>query len=54
MQCAMKEHRKVEELENTVATPAAMVKEQASKIQRVNAELQLQRPATRVVKSRDD
>ena len=50
----LKEHRKVEELENTVATLAAMVKKQASQIQKVSAQLQLQRPATRVVKGRGD
>src|SRR5207249_169459 len=32
----LKEHRTVEELENTVATLAAMVKEQASQIQKVS------------------
>jgi Chaperone of endosialidase len=41
----LKEHGKVQELENTVANLAATVKEQASQLQKVSAELQMQRPA---------
>jgi hypothetical protein len=41
----LKEHGKVQELENTVAKLAATVKEQASQLQKVSAELQMHRPA---------
>jgi hypothetical protein len=45
----LKEHRKVEELEGTVATLAAIVKEQASQIQKVSAQLEVSKPAPQTV-----
>jgi hypothetical protein len=41
----LKEHRKVEKLEATVASLAATVKEQASQIQKVSAQLELSKLA---------
>ena len=41
----LKEHRKVETLEATVARLAATVEEQAAQIQKVNAKLELSKPA---------
>ena len=41
----LKAHRKVEELEGAVASLAAMVKEQAAQIQKVSAELELNKAA---------
>ena len=37
----LKEHEKVEQLESTVATLAATVKEQAAEIQKVSAQLRI-------------
>jgi hypothetical protein len=48
----LKEHRKVEELEGTVAGLAATVKEQASQIQKVSAQLEASKPTLRVVNNR--
>jgi len=45
----LKEHRKVETLEATVARLAATVEEQASQIQVMNAELELSKPALTTV-----
>ena len=45
----LKEHRKVQELEATVAGLAATVKEQASQIQKVSAQIEASRPAPQVV-----
>jgi hypothetical protein len=45
----LKEHRKVEKLEATVATLAATVKEQAVQIQKVSAEVRINKPAVKVV-----
>lgn len=41
----LKEHGKVEKLEATVSSLAATVKEQASQIQKVSAQLELNKPA---------
>jgi len=45
----LKEHRKVEKLEATVAGLAATVKQQASQIQKVSAQLEASKPASQVV-----
>jgi trimeric autotransporter adhesin len=45
----LKEHKKVEELEATVASLAAAVKEQAAQIQKVSAQLEVSKPAPQVV-----
>jgi hypothetical protein len=45
----LKEHKKVEELEATVASLATAVKEQAAQIQKVSAHLELNKPAPRTV-----
>jgi hypothetical protein len=45
----LKEHKKVEQLEGTVASLAATVKEQASQIQKVTAQIQMSKPASKVV-----
>ena len=45
----IKEHSKVQELEATVAGLAATVKEQASQIQKVSAQLEVSKPAAQVV-----
>jgi hypothetical protein len=45
----LKEHRKVEELEGTVATLATTVREQAAQIQKVNAQLEVSKPAGQTV-----
>ena len=45
----LKEHRKTEKLEATVASLIATVKEQAAQIQKVSAQLEASRPAPRVV-----
>jgi hypothetical protein len=45
----LKEHKKVEALEGTVATLAATVKEQAAQIQKVSAQLEVSRPASQTV-----
>jgi hypothetical protein len=44
----LKEHRKVEQLETTVASLAAAVKEQAVQLQRVSAENGINKPAAKV------
>jgi hypothetical protein len=49
----LKEHRKVEELEATVAGLAATVKEQSTQIQKVSAQLEASRPAPQVSENRD-
>jgi hypothetical protein len=46
---ALEEHRKVEKLEATVAGLVATVKEQASQIQKVSAQLELSKPAPQTV-----
>jgi hypothetical protein len=45
----LKEHKKVEKLESVVASLAATVKEQASQIQKVSAQLEASKPAPQVV-----
>ncbi len=45
----LKEHRKVQELEGTVASLVATVKEQAAQIQRVSAQIQLSKEAPQTV-----
>jgi hypothetical protein len=45
----LKEHKKVEQLEGTIATLAATVKEQAAQIQKVSAELEVSKPAPKTV-----
>jgi hypothetical protein len=45
----LKEHKKVQNLEATVATLAATVKEQATQIQKVSAQLEMSKPAPHVV-----
>jgi hypothetical protein len=45
----LKAHKKVEELEGTVASLAATVKEQAAQIQKVSTQLQVSKPAPQVV-----
>jgi hypothetical protein len=47
----LKEHKKVEQLDATVANLMASVKEQASQIQKVSAQFQMNKPAPRIVKS---
>ena len=44
-----KQQKRIAELENTVARLVATVKEQASQIEKVSAQLELQKPAGRVV-----
>jgi hypothetical protein len=48
----LKEHRKVQQLEDTVATLAATVKEQATQIERVSAQVEAARPAPQMVQNR--
>jgi Chaperone of endosialidase len=45
----LKEHKKVEQLEGTVASLAATVKEQVAQIQKVSAQLEMSKPAAKVV-----
>jgi len=45
----LKEHRKVQELEKGMAAVAAQFKEQAAQIQRVSAQVEMNRPTTQVV-----
>ena len=45
----LKEHRKVEELENAVAALVTTVKEQASQIQKVSAQLELEKASAQTV-----
>jgi hypothetical protein len=45
----VKEHKKVEQLEDTIASLAATVKEQASQIHKVSAQLQLSKPTPQTV-----
>jgi hypothetical protein len=47
----LKEHRKVEQLEATVASLVTTVKEQASEMQRVRAQLEVSKPAPQTVLS---
>jgi len=49
----LKEHKKTEKLEATVASLIATVKEQAAQIQRVSAQLEASKPAPQVVKNTD-
>jgi hypothetical protein len=44
----LKEHKKVEDLEATVASLTATVKEQAAQIQNVSAKLEMSRPVSQV------
>jgi len=46
---ALKQQKRITELENTVARLAAMVKEQAAQIQKVSAQLEVSKPAAKVV-----
>jgi len=46
----LKEHRKVQQLESTVTSLAAIVKEQAGQIQKVSAQLELSKPASQVAR----
>ena len=45
----LKEHRKVQELESTVASLVATVKEQTAQIQKVSAQIELRKPASQMV-----
>jgi hypothetical protein len=45
----LKEHKKTEKLEATVASLMATVKEQAAQIQKVSAQLEASKPASQVV-----
>src|SRR6266542_277484 len=45
----LKEHRKVQELENGLAVLTAQLKEQAAQIQKVSAQVKMDKPTTRVV-----
>jgi trimeric autotransporter adhesin len=45
----LKEHKKVEQLEGTVASLAATVKEQAAQIQKVSEQIEMSKPAAKVV-----
>jgi hypothetical protein len=45
----LKEHKKVEQLEGTIASLAATVKEQAAQIQKVSAQLELSKPEPQTV-----
>ena len=46
---SLKQQKRITELEGTVARLAAMVKEQATQIQRVSAQLEVNKPATQIV-----
>ena len=46
----LKEHRKVETLEDTVATLVTTVKEQAAQIQKVSAQVQMRQPQMSVAR----
>src|SRR4030095_451688 len=48
----LKEHRTVQELKKEIATLTATVKEQAAQIQKVNAQLELSKPAPQTVLNR--
>jgi hypothetical protein len=45
----LKEHKKVEELESTVAALAATVKEEAAQIQKVSAQIEVNKRAPQMV-----
>ncbi|MGH8095040.1 MAG: hypothetical protein ACREIF_16465, partial [Chthoniobacterales bacterium] len=47
----LKEHRKVEALESTVAQLKSALQEEAAQIQKVSAEVQANRPAPQLVSS---
>jgi hypothetical protein len=47
----LKEHKKVEQLEGTIARLAATVKEQAAQIQKVSAQIEVSKPAPRTVRN---
>ena len=49
----LKEHKKVQELENTVANLAVTVKDQAAQIQKVSAHIEISRPTPQIVRNRD-
>jgi len=49
---ALKQQERIAELEGTVARLAAMVKEQAAQIQKVSAQLEVNRPAPQVVENK--
>jgi hypothetical protein len=49
----LKEHKKVEELEGTVASLVATVKEQTAQIQKVSAQLEVSKPAPQVVVNKE-
>jgi hypothetical protein len=48
----LKEHTTVQELKKEIATLTATVKEQAAQIQKVNAQLELSKPAPQTVLNR--
>jgi Chaperone of endosialidase len=47
----LKEHKRVEQLDGTVANLMAIVKAQAAQIEMVNAQFQMNKPAPRIVKN---
>src|SRR5205814_6819571 len=47
----LKEHKKVQELENTVANLAVTVKDQAAQIQKVSAQIEISRPTPQIVRN---
>jgi hypothetical protein len=47
----LKEHKKVEDLEGIVTSLAATVKEQAAQIQKVSAQLELNKTASQIVRN---
>ena len=49
----LKEHKKAEELEGTVASLVATVKEQAAQIQKVSAQIEVSKPAAKVVVNKE-
>src|SRR5204863_5162775 len=49
----LKEHKKVQELENTVANLTVTVKDQAAQIQKVSAQIEISRPTPQIVRNRD-
>ena len=44
----LKEHRKVQELQNGMGTLTAQLKQQAAQIQKVKAQVEMNKPATKV------
>jgi hypothetical protein len=49
---ALKQQKRITELEGTVDRLAAMVKEQAAQIQKVSAQVEVNKPAPQVVASK--